>query len=163
MARASTRKTTSRKKQYVPPNMLEIPQEVQYHFKKDGYKLRWVRQSLQGKDDAKNLVKRQREGWEWVQKDEIPESLQNDFEIGTGRTEGAIVNNDLVLAKIPVEIAESRQEYYEDMANSQVDAVDQYLSQNSSRNMPIHNESKSRATTGRKPAEFGAISENDED
>lgn len=161
MARQATRKTTKRARKYVPVNLLSVPEEVEAHFRKQGFKLRWVRHMIRGNDDVKSLTTRLREGWEFVKQTDIPEHLQNDFEIGSGRVEGSIVNADVVLMKIPVELAEERNDYFVEMANRQLDATANQLQRTSSRDMPIVNESTSETTTGRKPAKIGAITEDD--
>lgn len=162
MPRATTRDRQSKAVQYVPPNQLNLSKDVEDFFAQQGYKLRWVRHQLNGQDDVKNLVTKAKEGWELVKFDDLPEHLQGDFELGTsGRTEGVILNADVALAKIPVEMAEARSDYYRGMANAQEDAVNANLMQHSTRDMPIHQESRSRTTTGRKPA-IGALTDNDD-
>lgn len=145
---------------YTPPNVTEIDPIIEEHFANEGAKLRWVRWQLNGREDVKNLTRKKREGWSLVTADELPEGFAADFEIGQdGRTEGIIINGDVALAKIPVEMAEARKEYYEGNAVAQEEAVNLQLQRNSSREMPILNESRSKATTGRKPADFGATEE----
>ena len=44
------------------PNALEIPKPVQARFDAEDMALRWIRVSLQGKDDYINVGKKQQEG-----------------------------------------------------------------------------------------------------
>jgi len=160
MPRATSRAKAAKEVQYIPPDMLELDPEVIEHFLSQGQKLRWVRFLLGGKEDAKNLRKKVREGWEPVNIEEVPEHLQADFERGqVSRIEGVIINGDVALYRIPVEKSEARQKYYEGTAVDQEQAVNRSLMKYSNRAMPIQDTSQSRTTTGRKPAKIGAVSE----
>ena len=63
-----TRESTSKieTSSFEEENYLDIPQAVKDKFNSQGMTLRWVRISLSGEDDYKNVVKRQREGWTFV-------------------------------------------------------------------------------------------------
>lgn len=161
MASNTTRNTTSRSTKsrevvYTPPENIKLDVGLQEYFNGQGYKLRWIRYMLDGKDDVKNWLKREKEGWVPVKNDELPAEYQGVFDIGgAGKTEGVVTNNDVILAKIPVEMARARQDYYEGLAQDQIDAVNaQLLSGN--RKMPGFNESHTKTTRGRPPANFGA-------
>lgn len=160
----STRARKTKEVHYVPPNVLDVDEGLRDWFLSRGMKLRWIRHSVSGRDDTKNMIKKEREGWVPVTNDELPEEYQTSFEVGGhGKTEGIVVNNDVMLAKIPVEMAQARQDYYEQLSMDQEDGVNRQLMQNSSRSMPILNESRSTTTRGRKPANFGGISDSNED
>jgi hypothetical protein len=163
--KSETRAATKRKVTYTPPNMLHVDKEVKDYFLGQGYVLRWVRhtRSDTGGPDTKNLIYREREGWVPVKIDDIPDEYRGLYEIGVvGKNEGVILNNDVMLAMLPVETAEARKAYYEGLALDQERAIDDELRGSSSREMPIQNESRSTATRGRKPANFGELTENDE-
>ena len=55
------------------PNALDIPETVQARFENEGMALRWIRVSLQGKDDITNVGKKMQSGWVFVkyQKSEL--------------------------------------------------------------------------------------------
>jgi hypothetical protein len=75
----------------------------------DGYKHRWIRSEVMGFDDRKNVAARSREGWELVRGDEYP-----DFDAPTiedGKHAGVIGVGGLLLARIPLEIVEERDEH----------------------------------------------------
>jgi len=147
---------------YIPPNDTELDPYLVDYYKEEGMVLRWIRFKIEGRPDTENLINKQREGWQLVTADELPEGFTNMFEIGhDGRVEGVIVQGDLALGKIPVGKARARKEYYENKAIETERAINLQLQRTSSREMPIINESKSKATTGRKPAEFGATAEDD--
>lgn len=113
----------------------------------EGYIYRWLRVTLQGKDDVKNISKVKREGWEFVKPEEIETS---DLPIRNyGTLEGYVGEGDVALAKLPADIAEARQELVHQKARDLMNAVNYQLNQHDDRRMPIYNESKSRQKTGR--------------
>lgn len=157
----ATRELTERKTVYTPPDNTNIPEEVKNHFLERGLVLRWIRHSLGGKEDTKNIAYRLREGWEPVRGEDMPKGYQDFFQIGQiGGTDGAILNNDVFLASLPESVAIGRQNYYEQMARDQEAAVNRTLMNQSTRAMPIQNESRTESTRGRKPAAFGKTSDN---
>ena len=86
--------------------------------------------------------------WELVRRDEYP-----DFEsptIDSGKYEGVFGVGGLMLARIPVETAAERNEYYRSRSQDQMDAVDQdMMRENSHSTMKISNpDRQSRVTFG---------------
>ena len=69
---SQTREKTSRATPWRPPSQLDAPDPP------EGFVHRWVRESVMGFDDKKNLSARLREGFELVRADEYP-----DFEAPT--------------------------------------------------------------------------------
>ena len=126
---ATERSKTTRKKTWTPPSMLDAPDAP------PGFKHRWIRESAAGQDDKSNMSKRLREGFELVRAEDYP-----DFPaptIDNGAHAGIIGVGGLVLAKIPVEIAESRNDYYQQQAEDMVQAADSDLMRESNSSMPI--------------------------
>lgn len=113
--------------------------------------LRWIRMTIKGNDDIQNISKRQAEGWEIVQSEEVPEMTHSSVVREEGRYSGAVCRGDLALAKMPTDLAESRQEFYEQKSRDAVGAVNAQLMRNSDSRMPISNSSRSRVTTGGNP------------
>ena len=108
----SSRTHQKRKVTYTPPSYLDAPKPND-----GGIKYRWLRVSMGGEDDARNIAKKKREGYEFVRKEEHP-----DFDVPvheSGKYAGVIGSGDLVLAKIPVEMAEAKNEYYQNRTQSQ--------------------------------------------
>ena len=92
---SQTREKTSRRKPWRPPSTLDAPKAP------EGYVHRWIRESVMGHDDKKNLSARLREGFELVRADEYP-----DYESPTvqeGKYSGVIGVGGLLLARFPVE------------------------------------------------------------
>ena len=134
------------------PNALAIPDHVQARFDSEGMALRWIRISIKGTDDISNVGKKLQEGWVFVTPDEVPEMSITSFVREDGRYQGTVCRGDLALAKMPSDLAESRQEFYEQKSREAVGAVNAQLMRNSDSRMPISNTSRSRVTTGKQPS-----------
>jgi hypothetical protein len=99
-----------------------------------------------GQDDKPNFTKRMREGYEPVRADEYP-----DFDCATiedGKYKGVIGVGGLILARLPVEVAESRKAYFAQRTSQQMAAVDNDLMREQHPAMPISQERSSRVTFG---------------
>ena len=137
-----TREKTASRRPWAPPSMLDAPPAP------EGYAHRWIRAEARGFDDTKNISARMREGYELVRRDEYP-----DFEaptIDSGKYEGVFGVGGLLLARIPLETVEERNEYYRSQSQDQMDAVDQdMLRENSHSTMTISKpDRQSRVTFG---------------
>ena len=140
-SRASqTREKTSKPKVWTPPSSLDAPPAPA------GFRHRWLRAESMGFQDTKNVAGRLRSGYELVRADEYPDS---DYPIvEDGKYKGVIGVGGLVLARVPVEIAKSRNEYYAKMHDDKVKAVDNDLMKEQHPDMPINIDRQSRVTFG---------------
>jgi len=104
-SRASeTRTKNDRPKVWTPPSSLDAPPAP------DGFRHRWIRAESLGFDDTKNIAGRLRSGYELVRADEYPD---HDYpSVKDGKYAGVIGVGGLVLARVPEEIAKSREEYF---------------------------------------------------
>jgi len=138
---ASTRDKEARTKNWQPPSSLETPAPP------DGYKFRWIRESVRGYEDNKNVIGRIRQGYELVRADEYP-----DFDFPTeseGKHKGIVSVGGLLLAKVPLEIAAERDEFYSDQTQRQQEAVDNDLLKEQHSSMPINKpERQTKVTFG---------------
>ena len=137
---ATTREKSTRPTSWRPPSILDAPPAP------DGYIHRWIRTEILGKDDKPNISKRIREGYEPVRADEYP-----DFEcasIDEGRFEGVIGVGGLILARLPIEVAKSRTDYFKAKTGDQMTAVDNDLMREQHPAMPISSERSSRVSFG---------------
>ena len=136
-----TREKQTRRKPWTPPSTLDAPPAP------EGYTHRWIRESIMGFDDKKNLSARLREGFELVRADEYP-----DFEAPTvqdGKHAGVIGVGGLILARFPIESKAERQEYFQNMSRDQMKAVDNDMMREQHPSMPILKpERQSRVTFG---------------
>jgi len=150
---SDTRETKQRRTTFEEPNWLDIPESVMHRFGGEGMVLRWIRITLRNQEDYQNVGKRTSEGWEFVQADEVPEMLHSSDVREGGRYAGAVCRGDLALAKMPKELAESRQEFYENRSREMVDAVNAQLMRENNSQMPISNQSRTQVSRG-KQAKF---------
>ena len=140
-SRASqTRDKVKKPTTWTPPSSLDAPPAP------EGYRHRWIRVEVLGFDDTKNVSGKLREGWELVRADEYPEQ---DFpSLTTGKYSGVIGVGGLVLARIPEEIAQQREAYYQDQTKQRDEAVNNDVLKQQHPSMPINNEMQTRVTFG---------------
>ena len=135
-----TREKTSRPTSWRPPSLLDAPPAP------EGFIHRWIRAEMLGQDDRPNLTKRLREGYEPVRADEYP-----DFDCATieeGRYAGVIGVGGLILARLPLEVANSRNQYFAQKTSPQMTAVDNDLMREQHPSMPISQERSTRVSFG---------------
>ena len=140
-SRASqTRSKTERPKVWTPPSSLDAPKAP------DGYRHRWIRVETMGFDDTKNVQGKLRTGWELVRADQYPGSEYPT--ITEGKYKGMIGVGGLVLARIPEEIAKSRDEYFRNMTRDANEALEHDLKREQHKSMPISQDRQSRVQFG---------------
>ena len=140
-SRASeTRDKTKKPVTWAPPSSLDAPEPPA------GYRHRWIRVEVLGFDDTKNVSGKLREGWELVRADEYPEQ---DFpSLTTGKYSGVIGVGGLVLARLPEEIAKSREAYFRKQTQDRDEAVNNDLLKEQHPSMPINQDRQTRVTFG---------------
>ena len=135
-----SRALTERPKRWMPPELLPETD------KQAGYEYRWIRVSMLGKQDGRNVSTKIREGWEPVKLQEQPQfKLLTD---PTTRFEDGIEIGGLLLCKTPEEFVEQRKDYYANQNQLQAEAVDNNLMRQSDPRMPIFKERKSSTSFG---------------
>ena len=140
-SRASqTRSKEESKKIWTPPNSLDAPPAP------EGYRHQWIRAESMGYQDTKNVAASLREGYELVRSDEYPD--QDYPMVEDGKYKGVIGVGGLVLARVPEEIAQQRQEYYAKQHAEKVEAADNDLMKEEHPSMPINIDRQSRVTFG---------------
>ena len=144
---SDTRETNTRPKAWKMPSALELPEEAVELAKSQGITYRWVRESVLGQDDKTNVSKRFREGFEVVKPDELP-GYHDLPTVDDGRHAGVIGVGGLILCKIDKEIADQRNDFFEQQTNNQMSAVENDLMREENPAMPISKEIKSRVTFG---------------
>ena len=135
-----TRSKTERPKVWTPPSSLDAPTAP------DGFRHRWIRAESLGFDDTKNIAGRLRSGYELVRSDEYPD--HNYPSIKDGKYAGVIGVGGLVLARIPEEIAKSREEYYAKRTQEREDAIANDPMKEQHPSMPINSDRQTRVTFG---------------
>ena len=140
-SRASqTRAKTAKKTVWTPPSSLDAPPAP------DGFRHRWIRAESMGFDDTKNMTGKIRSGWELVRADEYPETEYPTLK--EGKYAGVIGVGGLLLARIPEEIAQSREAYFRKQTQDRDDAVNSDLLKDQHPSMPINQDRQTRVTFG---------------
>ena len=140
-SRASTTRVKEEKpKVWTPPSSLDAPPAP------DGYRHRWIRAESMGQDDSKNISGKMRSGWEFVRSDEYPS--ENYPQVETGKYQGIIGVGGLLLARIPEELAKSREKYFEKMTQDRNEALENEVLKEQHPSMPINQERQTRVTFG---------------
>jgi hypothetical protein len=138
---SETREETKRKITWTPPNKLPNPTP------RPGVAYRWVRTSTLGDADPANVSERMREGWTPVRAADHPELKM--LADPASRFEGAVEIGGLILCQNSEENAVARREYYENLANSQIESVDNSLMRQNDPRMPLHKpQRKTRVSFG---------------
>ena len=140
-SRASqTRSKADAPKTWTPHSSLDAPPAP------DGFRHRWIRVEVLGFDDTKNVSGRLREGWELVRADQYPD--QDYPSLTTGKYAGVIGVGGLVLARLPEEVAKSREAYYKKQTKDRDDAINNDILKEQHPSMPINQERQTRVTFG---------------
>ena len=140
-SRASqTRAKKEKPKVWTPPSSLDAPPAPA------GFHHRWIRAESMGFDDTKNMSGKIRSGYELVRADEYPDT---DYPtVLDGKYKGVIGVGGLLLARIPVEIVKSRDEYFKKITQDKDIAIEQDLMKEQHPSMPINQERQTRVTFG---------------
>jgi hypothetical protein len=140
-SRASqTRTKSTRPQTWTPPSSLDAPPAP------DGFRQKWLRAETMGFDDTKNMSGKMRSGWELVRADQYPET---DYPtVKEGKYAGVIGVGGLLLARIPEEIAQSREAYFRKQTKDRDDAVNNDLMKEQHPSMPIDSDRQTRVTFG---------------
>ena len=137
---AVTRSKTERPKVYKPPSSLDAPPAP------DGFRHRWIRAESVGFQDSKNIYGRLREGYELVRADEYKDS---DYPTVTeGKYAGVIGVGGLLLARIPIELAEARMAYQKSQTEGQDESIENDLLKDQDKRKPIKIDRNSKHTFG---------------
>ena len=140
-SRASQSRDKSKRPQtWTPPSSLDAPPAP------DGYRHRWIRTEVLGFDDTKNMSGKLRSGFELVRADEYPDSQYPQMK--DGKYAGVIGVGGLVLARIPEEIAKSREDWFKKQTQAKDEAINNDLMKEQHSSMPINAERQSRVTFG---------------
>ena len=137
---SQSRESVKRPTTWTPPSSLDAPRP------KDGFRHRWIRLETLGQDDTKNVSSKLRSGWELVRADEYPE--QNYPVVKDGKYTGVIGVGGLVLARVPEEIAKSREDYFARRTKEREEAIANDPLKEQHPSMPISKERQTRVTFG---------------
>ena len=152
MADRTPRETQTRQSQerkvWRPGTALEAPEPPL------GFRHRWIRESVMEYDDKTNVHKRRQEGYDLVRAEEYQE--YTGPVVDEGRNAGIIGVGGLVLARIPEELAEQRNQHYQKTTQNQMDAVDRDWMRENNPAMPkMAPQRKSSVSFGSRPKNDG--------
>jgi hypothetical protein len=133
---------------YKPPSVLEVPEGLP-----EGFTYRWLRVRIRNEDDTRNIFRRQREGFEYVKAEEAPGYIGPSHK--EGAFAGVIGQTDLVLARIPDEIAQDRRDYYTAQTAGQNESIELELKREAHKVAPIQRSVKQTVSGGPRKAAFG--------
>jgi hypothetical protein len=137
---SQSREKTKRPTTWTPPSSLDAPPAP------EGFRHRWIRAETMGFDDTKNMSGKLRSGFELVRGDQYPDS---EYPVlNEGKYAGVIGVGGLLLARIPEEIARSREAYFAKQTKDRDDAVNNDLMKEQHPSMPINSDRQTRVTFG---------------
>lgn len=138
---SQTREQTARPTSWKRPELLPEPNRM------EGYDYRWIRVSLEGAADPRNISSRLREGWEPVPIEEQPQ--MKFFLDPNSRFKDNIEVGGLLLCKTPKEFVAQRNQHYAQQNEKQSEAVDNSFMRQSDPRMPLFKERKSTTSFGK--------------
>lgn len=112
-----------------------------------GYEYRYIRVSILGSADPRNISAKFREGWEPVKVSDHPE-LQHLFD-DKPRIPGTLEVGGLVLCRTPKELVEQRDKHFLGIAAGQMESVDNTYMRDNDPRMPMFKQRRSEVTFGR--------------
>lgn len=139
---ATSRDAEKRPESYTPPPLLPMPpEEPDYVFK-------WIRKSARNEIDSRNMARRAQQGWIMCRRDEYPDiaAVVDPF-----NTMGDYIESGgLILAKLPLSVAQGIREYNTRRAKAQIRAVDNNYFSLKDRGVEVFRDPESRTYTDRK-------------
>lgn len=136
-----TREQGVRKRSWELPNVLPTPHP------EPGYEFHWVRISIRGETDPRNISLKLQEGWEPVKASDHPEIFVAGVE--NANFKDNIVIGGLMLCKTPTEFVRDRNAFFNSQAADQMKTVDNNLMRENDPRMPLFNERKTKVTFGK--------------
>lgn len=139
-----TRELEQRPYVWRPANTLPDPDP------QPGFEFRWVRTAFMNRPDPNNVNAKMREGWVPCTVEDQPRLAQMLALGAKNQTStGNIEMGDLMLCKIPVEIARARDNYYQNATQAQTDSVNLNVMRENDARMPMFSERSSKVSFGR--------------
>ena len=140
------RETSSRLQEMRRPERWTRPEGLPDPDPRPGWKHRWIRISMIGTADPKNISSSFREGYEPCKADEYPEMMMHAVE--DGRFRGNIEIGGLLLCRIPEEFLVQRNQYYEAQNKANMDSVDNSFMKDNDPRMKKFSEKTTKVTFG---------------
>lgn len=129
---------------WTPPSTLEAPPS------RPGFKQRWIRVEVRGQFDAKNVMRKLREGWQ----PRRPETVPGGFAAPTlahSHLGSCIMVEGMVLMEMPAARDAQRNAYYASKLERQNEAIEAQLRAAQHPSIPIDRRTQTTVTVGRRP------------
>ena len=97
------------------PSSLEAPEC------REGMTQRWIRVTVRGEEDPRNVNMRLREGWRPRPANTVPDDFMSLARADDG--EGRLIVDDLMLCEMPTDMYAERRAYYDSLTETQMTAV----------------------------------------
>ena len=107
-----------------------------------GWDYRWIATAILGQANPTNVSRKFRDGWEPVKAEDPPELML------PGNQSGNVEIGGLMLCKIPTEKLTAMKEYFEGIAQRQMESVDNHFMRNNDPRMPLFADKKSSVSRG---------------
>lgn len=134
------RSEVERPKSWQPASSLPEPD------KQAGYVYKWIRVSMNGQRDPKNVSSKLKEGWEPVRIEEQPRFKL--FLDGNSQFKDGIEIGGLLLCKMPTDFQSQRSAYFAKKNKDQMDSVNNHFLRENDPRMPVFAERKSTSSFG---------------
>ena len=131
----TTREATQRPTTWKPPSLLPDPDP------RPGWKHRWVRVSILGQADDRNVSVRYQDGFEACKWEEYPE-IAAKMPLVKDKS-GNIETGGVMLCRAPQEMVDQRNAYYQKQGNDYMNAVNSNFMRENDPRMPLFNQSRS--------------------
>ncbi len=115
--------------------------------KQPGWAYRWIRTSMAGNADARNVSSKMREGWEPVKLADHPE--MHLFVDANSKFKDSVEIGGLLLCKMPEEFVQQRNAHYQKATNAQAEAVDNSFMKENDARMPLFKDKKTTTSFGK--------------
>lgn len=130
-----TREETQRPMTWRPPSLLPDPDP------RPGWRHRWVRVTLLGQPDDRNVSVRYQDGFEACKWEDYPEM---EAKMPTVRNKtGNIETGGVMLCRAPQEMVNQRNAYYQKQGSDYMSSVNSNFMRESDPRMPLFNQSRS--------------------
>lgn len=136
---------------YEHESPLSLPVELEERMKGEGFELRWIRYSVDGKPDVDSIRKRRSEGYVFLTAGDVPEiaDLYSGLDSTASENE-LILRNDVALAKIEIRTANAIRERKRARVSNDMEKI-----ANAHTSRGVQNSSQAVAAKGTKRPGFG--------
>lgn len=139
---------------WVRPSNLDAPPA------REGKTQRWIRRSVRGEDDPKNLNRQYREGWRPRPADTLPDDW-NVYANFSDKSNGMIVVDDLILMEIDSSILKKRRQATDLATRRQMEGVEHDLETTQVAGHPIVKDHKTSVSHPGKRVQPQAVADDD--